>query len=410
MTVTRTLRLARTEDDVDFLVDTIASVSHGPLNAEALAGWRAATREQVAGDVANSDTFVLEHRGTPVGRVRVIRTPDRIELAGLQIRPEHQGRGIGTGVVLDLQAEATAAGLPFELRVEHTNARARVLYERLGLTWVADEEREALLRRAARPLVSGPDAEFRDPVLAALYDTLYGWGRDDQAFADFIGQDPGCRVLDLGCGTGRITVALAQRGHAVTGIDPAAASLERLRARPGAEAVTVLEGYADRAPSDSFEAALMSAHVAQFIVDDVQWAQALGHLHRALVPGGRLMFESRDPSAQIWKTWADAPPEWTQVSVAGAKVTIREWLQIRSVERLACDDAGGGAVVDFRWLNAIGEERELWSESRMRWRTEPELRESLQAAGFVVDSIQGGWDGSPPPHPDGEFIVRAHRD
>lgn len=404
--VTRTLRPARTDQDIDFLVDTIASTSSAPTGAQQIAGWREATRRQVAGDVADSDTYVLEHRGSPVGRVRVVRTPERIELAGLQIRPEHQGRGIGTGVVLDLQAEATAAGVPFELRVEHSNVRARALYERLGLTWVADEEREAVLRRPVRPLVSGPDAEFRDPVLAALYDTVYGWGRDDQAFADFIGQDPGCRVLDLGCGTGRITVALAQRGHQVTGIDPAAASLERLRARPGAEAVTVLEGYADQAPSASFEAALMSAHVAQFIASDSAWSQALQHLHRALVPGGRLMFESRDPAARVWQEWADATPDWTEVSVAGAPVTIREWLQIRRVEELT----GGGAVVDFRWLNAIGEERELWSESRMRWRTEQELRASLSEAGFVVDSIDGGWDGSPPPHPDGEFIVRAHRD
>lgn len=48
--------------------------------------------------------------------------------------------------------------------------------------------------------------------------------------------------MDIGCGTGEITCALALQGYRVTGVDPAPAMLEVARHRPGGDLVRWIEG------------------------------------------------------------------------------------------------------------------------------------------------------------------------
>lgn len=147
------------------------------------------------------------------------------------------------------------------------------------------------------------DAEFNDLRLARLYETLCPWGRSDQFFLDLANEILESRILDLGCGTGQITLALARAGHQVTGIDPAAASLTLARAKIGAERVVWIEGTSAAAPANAFDLALMTNHVAQFITNDAAWLEVLADVYRALAPGGRLVFDSRDPVAREWEKW-----------------------------------------------------------------------------------------------------------
>lgn len=85
------------------------------------------------------------------------------------------------------------------------------------------------------------EAEFRDPRLVAVYDAEYGWSRIDEFFLAVANETPRVRVLDVGCGTGRLALGLAAAGHQVTGLDPAAASLAAARAKPNADAVSWVE-------------------------------------------------------------------------------------------------------------------------------------------------------------------------
>lgn len=114
------------------------------------------------------------------------------------------------------------------------------------------------------------DAEFNHPLLVQVYDAQCLWGREDQLFFDLAAETPGARILDLGCGTGRITLRLAAAGHRVVGVDPARASLEAARLKPGADQVTWMEGTAADIPSAAFDLALMTSHVAQFMSSDAE--------------------------------------------------------------------------------------------------------------------------------------------
>jgi 2-polyprenyl-3-methyl-5-hydroxy-6-metoxy-1,4-benzoquinol methylase len=85
-------------------------------------------------------------------------------------------------------------------------------------------------------------AEFRDPRLVEVYDADFGWSVDDDFFLSVVQERPADRVLDLGCGSGRLALGLAAAGYKVTGVDPARASLDAARGKPGADTVTWQEG------------------------------------------------------------------------------------------------------------------------------------------------------------------------
>ena len=52
----------------------------------------------------------------------------------------------------------------------------------------------------------------------------------------------GGAVLEMGVGTGRLALPIADRGLDVTGLDASSAMLDVLRAKPGAERLTLVEG------------------------------------------------------------------------------------------------------------------------------------------------------------------------
>jgi SAM-dependent methyltransferase len=241
-------------------------------------------------------------------------------------------------------------------------------------------------------------AEFHDPELVLVYDAAFGWSRDDDFFLAVVGEQPGARVLDLGCGTGRLALGMAAAGHAVTGVDPARASLDAARAKPGADRVTWIEGTSAVLPSAAFDAAVMTSHVAQFVGTDSQWRQTLADLHRALVRGGRLAFDTRDPAARGWERWNPAESRREVRLPDGREVTATT--EVDSVR---------GGVVGYTISYAFTDGQRLSSTAELWFRTEAELRSSLRAAGFAVEQIYGGWNREPAGAGDGEFLVLARR-
>ena len=138
------------EADVDFLTDVVVEATRAqgrfPDDFDAVAeaefreGFSEWTREQVRGEVADSVTAVVVLAGRDVGRLRVVRTDDVLELSGLQLLPTYQGRGVGGAILRELVAEAEATGRRFTLSVERDNPRARAFYESHDLRVVEEIE------------------------------------------------------------------------------------------------------------------------------------------------------------------------------------------------------------------------------------------------------------------------------
>ncbi|MFI7604152.1 class I SAM-dependent methyltransferase [Micromonospora sp. NPDC049366] len=238
--------------------------------------------------------------------------------------------------------------------------------------------------------------EFEDPRLVTVYDAECPWGRDDDFFLAVVGETPGARVLDLGCGTGRLTLALAAAGHTVTGVDPARASLDAARAKPGADRVTWVEGTSAVLPDGAYDIAVLTSHVAQFLGADAEWAATLADVRRALVPGGRLVFDTRDPADRRWERWNPVDSARRVALPDGREV--RAWTEVTSVVV--------GAVSLVHHYRFPGGD-ELLSSATLRFRTEAELRDSLGGAGFAVEHVFGGWGREPVGAGDGELVVVA---
>lgn len=90
--------------------------------------------------------------GADAGMLDVEYQPDAVYLSRIELLPGYQGRGVGTGLIRALIAEAHRRGQPLELDVLAVNHRAQALYRRLGLREVPSSDGDPLrLRMRAAP-------------------------------------------------------------------------------------------------------------------------------------------------------------------------------------------------------------------------------------------------------------------
>ena len=206
-------------------------------------------------------------------------------------------------------------------------------------------------------------------------------------------------VLDIGCGTGVFACLLAARGIAVTGVDPAAASLDVARGKAGADRVRWILGDATRLPAMQVDLATMTANVAQVFLADEDWAATLHGARAALRPGGRLVFETRDLARQAWLGWNPAATgRRTQIPGVGI---VGSWTELGDI-----GPAGnGGLLVSFRQCCRFESDGvTMTSDSTLRFRTHGELEESLRSAGFAVDDVR---DAPDRPGLEWVYVARA---
>lgn len=131
--------------------------------------------------------------------------------------------------------------------------------------------------------------------LAGSYDRLRPPDRNWHELLDHLaeaGDLAGRRVLDVGCGTGALAFALAERGSRVWGVDPSEEMLAVARGRAGRE-VGLKRGRAEELP---FRDGWFERAVLRLVVHLVDRARALPELARVLVPGGRVVMATFDPA------------------------------------------------------------------------------------------------------------------
>ncbi|MER7645486.1 class I SAM-dependent methyltransferase [Streptomyces sp. NPDC126522] len=235
---------------------------------------------------------------------------------------------------------------------------------------------------------------FAHPRLAAIYDPLDPDRSDLDAYLQMAEEFEARRVLDIGCGTGVFALLLADRGTEVVGVDPARASIEVPRAKPGSERVRWICGDATDLPPLQVDLATMTANVAQAIVDPQAWQKTLRGAREALRPGGHLVFEARNPARRAWEEWnRESSYRVTEIPRVGP---VESWVQLMEVSR---------PLVTFRWTYRFAVDGQvLTSDSTLRFRERDEVERDLDAHGYVVDDVRDA-----PDRPGKEFVFLARR-
>jgi SAM-dependent methyltransferase len=237
---------------------------------------------------------------------------------------------------------------------------------------------------------------YTDPRLAACYDSA---NPPESFYAHYLALagDAPKTILDMGCGTGRLAVALAERGHRVTGADPSAGMMQVARNRPGAARVRWIDSDArSLALETRFDLIVMTGNVFQVFLDDEEIRGTLRTLRRHLAPGGQLAFETRNPLVEDWRGWRpDLTRETIEVPGVGA---VEVHYDIAEAE---------GAFVTYETHYRFGPGDVAVGRDTLRFVSREELAGFLAEAGFTDVTWFGDWDRAPLAPSSPEFVVVA---
>jgi SAM-dependent methyltransferase len=166
------------------------------------------------------------------------------------------------------------------------------------------------------------------------------------------------------------------------------------RRKPGAGRVRWLHGDATALPALHADMVTMTGNVAQVFVTSQQWAAALQAARHALRPGGRVVFESRNPAKKAWLGWT-SEQTYRRVIIPGTG-PVQTWTDLTGVE---------GSLVSFRMTFVFDHDGAvLTSDSTLRFRSRDEIAESLAAADLTTEQVRDA-----PDRPGHEFVFIAQR-
>jgi len=221
-----------------------------------------------------------------------------------------------------------------------------------------------------------------DPI-ASLYDRWNTSVVEDVGFYVEESLRSGGPVLELGVGTGRIAIPIAQAGMKVIGVDSSAPMLERCRERAQATGVAELldlrlGDLRDPPISEKVPLTISPFRAFLHLLDDEDRLLALTRIGDLLQPGGRLVFDVFAPSsediAQTHGRWIEREPEIFERA---------DWDAERRLLTLQVRAPDGETSMDLAWIS------------------QPEWSELLERSGFTVEACYGWFNrGSYAGEPD----------
>jgi SAM-dependent methyltransferase len=214
-------------------------------------------------------------------------------------------------------------------------------------------------------------------AIARIYDP---WSRgvvEDIAFYVEEARRAGGTVVELGVGTGRVAVPVAEAGIRVIGVDDSAAMLEVCRERAAAAGVGDLLDLRVgdlRSPPVSERVGLIMCPFRAYLhlTNDGERLEALRAARAILVPDGRLVFD----------VFAPGPDDIEE--------THGRWLErVPGIWERADWDTGARTLT----LSVRGAESE--TTMHLAWLSPLEWRRLLDKSGFEVEAVYGWFDRRP---------------
>jgi len=229
-------------------------------------------------------------------------------------------------------------------------------------------------------------------ALAGVYDrwTADAAYDDWASFVDNLvpASGSGRTILDLCCGTGRLSTALADRGFRVVGVDRSDAMLERARASLPDGTVLVRADLPDGLPAidpyfaEPVDAAVCSFDSVNYFVGAGDLARLFGQVARRLRPAGVFVFdlntrhklETVFGSSHYGDDQGDFAYVWRNRQHPAERIT--EFL----ITLFTRDGAG--------WVRSE-------EHHRQRWFAHEEVRAAAGSAGLSVDSVTADYGSAP---------------
>lgn len=203
-------------------------------------------------------------------------------------------------------------------------------------------------------------------------------------------------VLELGCGTGRVTLALSQAGYTVVGVDESASMLELAWARMAEQ------GLGDRirlehmdvremAWSEQFALAIWPLNGFLHLSSRADQALALEKVQRALLPGGFVVVDLPNPHVAF-------TPQSDDQLIVRRSIQTEQGDRVMSVVSTRTDLANQVQQMTLLY-DAVGCQdgvvRRTAAEMELRFVYRYEMAGLLDQAGFEVDAVHGSYDLDP---------------
>lgn len=248
-----------------------------------------------------------------------------------------------------------------------------------------------------------------DGFIADYYDEsplVRGRTRDVSFYLDAV-HEYGDPVLELGCGTGRITLALAEAGHHVTGLDISERMLERCNRKlaglptEARERVHPVKGDMTRFDlGEKFRLVIIPFRPMQHLLEAEQQMSCLESVRRHLWAEGRRTGEKKGQLIlDVFQT--DAERMHDPVHQKEALVTeysMPDGRHVRIMERVAAFHRAqqrNDVEMIFYVKDARGKEERLVFAWTLRYFFRYEVEHLLARCGFRVCAVYGDFDRSP---------------
>lgn len=230
------------------------------------------------------------------------------------------------------------------------------------------------------------------------YAPFYDWenaqtvARRDVRFWQRIASAQSGRVLELGCGTGRVSIPVAQSGADLTGIDRSAPMLhraaQRLRRLRGASAHLV-RGDIRALPfrrRPGFALVMAPYGILQSLTRERDLRETLDSVHRVLRPRG-LFAMDLVPDLPRWSEYQG------RTSLAGPHGRAAHLTLIESVRQ---DRKRRLTIFDQEYIERRGRSRRSHRFSlTFRTLTVRQMTRRLEQAGFRIRAVLGDYEGGP---------------
>ncbi len=231
--------------------------------------------------------------------------------------------------------------------------------------------------------------EFRDPL---TYDVVCDAFTDDFPLMDQWANKIGGPLLDVACGTGRMSIRLATQGYTVTGVDIVPQMIGRAREKAAERQVSVEWVVSDARSfhlGRQFPFAFMIMNAFQFLPTRQDYEAMLGCIREHLTPDGYFLFETRNPNAgnlvqEGTKDSRFALPDGDQLVVTDEK----HYDPLTQIQH---------CTGHYQWMQAVTRQMIKQKVLRvgLRYIYPQEMEALLHYNGFTIDTVYGSWQGEP---------------